>query len=71
MDNKNEISNYESNESNHNSSQGCKLVKNFLRLNFNFFLKTARKFRIATDWSDTGPTSMPINETIDNNGKKI
>lgn len=27
----------------------------------------SRKFRISTDWSDTGPTSMPINETIDNN----
>ena len=29
-----------------------------------------RKFRIATDWSDTGPTSMPVNETIDNNGEQ-
>lgn len=28
----------------------------------------SRKFRISTDWSDTGPASMPINESIDNNG---
>ena len=34
MDNKNEISNYESNESNHNSSQGCKLVKKIFKIKF-------------------------------------
>lgn len=27
-----------------------------------------RKFRIQSDWSDTGPNSMPYNE-MENNGK--
>jgi hypothetical protein len=26
-------------------------------------IKSNRKFRIQTDWSDTGPNSMPNNET--------
>lgn len=26
-----------------------------------------RKFRISTDWSDTGPQSVPTNESLDNN----
>ena len=30
-----------------------------------------KSFRIQSDWSDTGPNSLPVNESTGNNGKFI
>jgi hypothetical protein len=30
--------------------------------------QSSKKFRIQSDWSDTGPNSVPIDESPENNG---
>ena len=33
--------------------------------------QSQKSFRIQSDWSDTGPNSLPVNESTENNGKFI